>query len=111
MPILFLVFLLIVKTIEETEIGEFILFCRAEKESNEYIAQGMTQYVFDNKLVYSSNYQKTVWSFFTYLLDLSVKDCTKHCVYQQIGDYINLIFNEDDIRYLDLERLFCVLHF
>ena len=34
---------------EETEIGEFILFCRAEKESNEYIAQGMTQYVFDNK--------------------------------------------------------------
>lgn len=43
---------------------------------------------------------KTVWSFFTYLLDLSVKDCTKHCVYQQIGDYINLIFNEDDIRYL-----------
>lgn len=39
------------------------------------------------------------------------KDCTKHCVYQQIGDYINLIFNEDDIRYLDLERLFCVYHF
>ncbi|MFQ9072136.1 MAG: hypothetical protein ACLR43_04890 [Faecalibacillus faecis] len=30
---------------EETEIGEFIRFCRAEKESNEYIAQGMTQYV------------------------------------------------------------------
>ena len=26
---------------EETEIGQFILFCRAEKE-NEYIAQGMT---------------------------------------------------------------------
>ena len=96
---------------EETEIGEFILFCRAEKESNEYIAQGMTQYVFDNKLVYSSNYQKTVWSFFTYLLDLSVKDCTKHYVYQQIGDYINLIFNEDDIRYLDLERLFLCLSF
>ena len=50
---------------EETEIGEFIRFCRAEKESNEYIVQGMTQYVFDNKLVYSSNYQETVWSFFT----------------------------------------------
>ena len=96
---------------EEIEIGEFIRFCRAEKESNEYIAQGMTQYVFDNKLVYSSNYQKTVWSFFTYLLDLSVKDCTKHRVYQQIGDYINLIFNEDDIRYLDLERLFLCLSF
>lgn len=96
---------------EETEIGEFIRFCRAEKESNEYIAQGMTQYVFGNKLVYSSNYQKTVWSFFTYLLDLSIKDCTKHRVYQQIGDYINLIFNEDDIRYLDLERLFLCLSF
>lgn len=54
---------------EEIEIGEFIRFCRAEKESNEYIAQGMTQYVFDNKLVYSSNYQETVWSFFTYLID------------------------------------------
>ena len=32
-------------------------------------------------------------------------------VYQQIGDYINLIFNEDDIRYLDLERLFLCLSF
>ena len=49
--------------------------------------------------------------FLCYLLDLSVKDCTKHCVYQQIGDYINLIFNEDDIRYLDLERLFLCLSF
>lgn len=94
---------------EEIEIGEFIRFCREKKENNYYIASGMTQYVFDNKLVYSSNYQDIICDFFTYLLDLSVKDCTEHLVYQQIGDYINLIFNEDNIRYLDLERLFLCL--
>lgn len=94
---------------DEKEIGEFIRFCKEENESSEYIAQGMTQYVFDNKLVYSSNYQETVSGFFNYLLDLDVKDCTKHDVYQKIGDYVNLIFNEDDIRYLDLERLFLCL--
>ncbi len=55
---------------------------------------------------------KNCMEFLYLFIDLSVKDCTKHCVYQQIGDYINLIFNEDDIRYLDFRKtFFCVYHF
>lgn len=90
----------------DEEIHLFIQYCKGENMPNEYISQGMTQYVFDNKLVYGSHYQESIQHFFTFLLDLDIKDCTQHDVFKKTGEYINRIFKESKIQYLDLERLF-----
>lgn len=86
-------------------IASFIDYCREEKLGIDYIAEGISQYVLDNKLIYSLNYEELLINYFRCLLELPDKIIDHHC-YSVVGEYLNLICTGEVIKYIDFERLY-----
>lgn len=86
-------------------IASFIDCCKEENLGIEYIAEGISQYVLDNKLIYSLNYEELLINYFSFLLELP-DNVIDHHSYSIVGEYLNMICTGEVIKYIDFERLY-----
>lgn len=86
------------------ELIQFVQFCKNNQIDSQYIAEGISNYIFDDRLVYSMPVKDLVTQLFYELLEIKyyLKDGFK----ENVENLIFEIFNNQYIQHLDLERFF-----
>ena len=88
------------------ELLQFVSYCQNNHYDFQYIAEGITNYIFDEALVYSLPIKNMVSQLFYKLLQISNEDLLSYEFKEEIGQLIYQIFHFEHIQFIDLERTF-----
>ena len=93
----------------ENELRQFLSYCYEIEETPMYLAEGITNFIFENKLVHFKNIKNLFIQLFYKLIVLSVIEMNNSYALHEIDNYLKKIFTPDFIQLLDLEKLLVAL--